>query len=48
MPTTWVFTNVHDTEDIWEVDADTFDEACHVIFKFDDVNPSDWELTGSY
>ena len=45
---TWVFTNVRNPEDIWEVDADGFDEACHQIFKHDDVNPSDWELTETY
>ena len=32
------------TDETVEVDADTFDEACAIMFEPEDCNPSEWEL----
>ena len=43
MTKTWEFWNRHTDEEV-EVDADGFDEACHILFSDPDIDPSEWEL----
>ena len=48
MISTWVFTHVSADECV-EVDAETFDEACYILFSGSHgLNAEDWELTDSY
>ena len=47
--TTWEFTN-NVTDDVYEYDAEGFDEALNMLAEDcgDDYRPAEWELTDSY